>query len=259
MTKEIGEIYLKEVKGHYNKRGNWMPGEPLDLGDYGKLKKGKIFGQNFFKRWGNIRKRFGIDFDVKEDPTKDITEFCSAGSVDIESKADAKLLAVGKVSGSINFSRDKMVFIDARGCYYDSIEDIGLLEEKILEKYNKGKGKWKEEFVVVTEIMRAKGATVVVTSGGKASIGLEAEAKLPLTMKLISDPSIGLKATSVSNIGHRNVAEEGLKLMMETHKVRDTFFGDPELDYSVRYMDRFETPTAPPPKEREISLVKALD
>ncbi len=257
MTKEIGEIYLKEIKGHYNKRGNWMPGEPLELGDYGKLEKGKFLGQNFFKRWGNIRDSFNIDFDVKEDTTKDITQFCSTGSFDFKSKTNAKLAALGKVSGSIEFSHDKTVFIDARGCCFDSIADMNLLEKKIVEEYNRGE--WKEDFVVVTEVMRAEGATVIITSGGKASIALEAKINMPLTMKLISDPSIELNATSVSNIGHRNLAEEGLKLMMETHKIHDRLIGETELEHTVRYTGPFETTPLPVEEEREIKLVKVLD
>ena len=249
MAMKVGELYLETVRNHFVKRGNWELGEEIELGDYGRLLKvKKLGGEKFFKRRGNIREQFDIEFEIRKDPISNITRFCSKGGYEFQPGGSGKVAEVGKVGGRLNFTHNETVFIDARECYYDSIRSIDDVGDRIIEEYEKGK--WKRDFLFVTQIMRSKGATVIITTGDNSSLDLEAEIDVPLSIDLISDPSIGLTVTKQSKVGLQIMGEKDLVLMMETYRVYDSFLNT-KVDPDIKGLK--------PKKEREIKIVKVLD
>jgi hypothetical protein len=219
MAKGLGEIYVDTIKRHFHMHAVWKPGRNLNLGDYGILRK-----ERFFSGMGNIKEDFGVNFKVKQgDSQREIDQFISRGGFQITSRAKGAVSPGGfefaRAGVSINFTHGKAVFVDAHGCYYDQITSIPNLGKKIIKEYKNGKGDWKEKYVLVTQIERAKGATVVITTRSKASIDIEA--KVGGAIKVISDPSLGLRASKISNIGYRMVAKKGLNLSMEIMAVRE--------------------------------------
>lgn len=249
MAKGMGEIYLKTMKKHFQKRANWKPGRAMNLGDYGILTK-----KGYFSKMGNISKDFGIKFEIElDDSADDVEQFCSKKGFEIVWRARGDVTPGGfkflKAGVSINFAKKEAVFVDANGCRYDQITNIPALGEKIVEKYNKGSGKWKRRYILVTEVERAEGATIVVTRGDGASIDIEAKVDGPI--ESISDTGLGLKMARTSNIGYRIVARKGLKLMMETMRIHDSLFDKTKIKSLGRKRGR--------KKKREISLELWLD
>jgi hypothetical protein len=222
MSKGLGEVYSKAIEKNFPQRAVWRPGRTMKLGDYGVLIKRGLF-RRYFSRRGNIEKDLGIKFRTEKDdsPTK-FQKFCSRSGLKFMPKSKGKLGLGGvKFAGvgvSLSFAHTETVFIDAHDCYYDEIADIDALERKIIKAYDKGRGKWKKEYLLVTHIERAEGATILITIGDKAEIDIEAKAAGPI--KFISDPSLGLEVKYSSNLGYEMVAKKGLKLMMETMGIR---------------------------------------
>jgi hypothetical protein len=220
----IVDIYSKEVHNNFKPLyANWDPGQPIDLGAYGLLV------DEVFTRIGNVS-HWGVKniVDIPQGGTDQLS-FSSKGSTSISFNAAGTVNVAGivnaKPSLKIDFKSENSVFFNAAGCKHHMIDDKNALADSIMALYTGGKGKWKREWVVVTDYIEADSATIVVSGGNSSSIELEATADVPRID--LADAKLGLAIKAATNIGYQLVklSDDGsLKPLIGFSRIQSKWF-----------------------------------
>ncbi len=219
----IANLYTDELKKHFKVLyANWIPGSPLELGDYG------ILDRNIFIPLGKLKSDFpefnGNVIQVIADDTKDQAEFKSEGGVEVNLLAKGSLNTAGipliKAALEIKFTSENCIFFNAAECTTTRIANKNKIGE-ILKKLHKD-GKWQKKFCVVTDLVQA-GKTIIAVSKGNNS-GISFEADSPAIEKInLADASIKLNLTSERSIGYKVDAQDGLYILLGLSKIKNVF------------------------------------
>ncbi len=216
---KIYKTYLNAIEKNLKVfSGNWLPGTPRTLGDYGTIEQG------IFTRIGNIED-IGVSFETVEDTSADVYNFSSGTSLSYSGGAGASVdtaAVSANASVKISFSKSASVFFNAAGCVTTMIKNIDQIEEAINTGHKNDKFKWKNAYRVVTSLVDSA-QTIVVISTSK-SAGMTLAAASPSIEKIdLSDASLDLNVTSSSDVGFSVDAEKGLQPLLGLTKVTGLF------------------------------------
>jgi hypothetical protein len=201
--KKIHQLYVEEVYLNMRPlRANWPLEQPIRLGDIGTLEAHR------FTPLGNIED-LGIPFEVAQSPSKTHQQFSSNGTVDVRMVGSGGLrapAASGKARLEIAFAAAGAVFFNLAGCVSSVVRDKLGLGRSVLKLYESGK--WKPEWVLVSELVKSASATVAVSGSAGASLVLEAGTRkggLDLASATAS-----LRATVSKSVGYHVVGGRNL-------------------------------------------------
>jgi len=217
----IAKTYVDDIHDEWEEVfATWPAGLELKLGDYGYLEDG------IFQRMGNIAEK-GISGERRDDNNDTAIEYKSSDEVSVVGHAKGSVnvsgVANAKASLEISFSGKHAVFFKAAGGKWHTFESPEQIGQQILELFHAGK--WKREFLVVTNLLKAGATTVVVSNGSSASVSLEAQADDIEAIDL-ADASVGLRIKSESNLGLKIIAEGGMTPLFGLMKIqRLSLFG----------------------------------
>lgn len=199
--------YLEEIYRKLGYLAVWAPSVPVAVGDVGTIKDTE------YRRVDSLR-NLGISFQIRQDDTGADYTYSSKGAVSITFKLAGDVPSVGShlvkadAGISIGFTKENAVVFCAAGCKSNQIDNLSSVIKDIEWRYEKGE--WPEEHFVVTEVVRADRATIVVSSGRDASLDLRAKADVTLADLRLANAEAGLDVAHSSNLGFSSVAEGGL-------------------------------------------------
>jgi hypothetical protein len=210
----IAEIYCEDLHDNFQELyATWPIGNPLQLGDYGVLKKNSVF-----VRLGNVSQH-GIQFTTRSDPTKDDYEYKSANEVEVKSYGKLDGQAGGATINAhleIEFASRRAVFFFAADCTYDSIDDQVALGNEIMARYDQKK--WKGEWVVVSSLLSAAATTAIVSGAKSGSISLEATANVDRVD--LADANVGVAVKAEKNLDLKTITAQGMQPLMGLSQVQ---------------------------------------
>lgn len=243
----IWEVYTNDIHQNFKSYyANWPPNVPIRLGDFG------ILDHNLFKRKGNVKEIFNVNFDVRSgEEEKSNYEYKSSDSTEItfSAKGQGGNGPVSlKASVTLDFSRSDSVFFFAAGCDHRSIENEIGLGSNILKIFDEEK--WDDEWVIVTRVVVAAATTVIISSGDNASITLETDAR-PSGIDL-ADASMRLGLRHEKNIGFKVITQQGLIPLLAFSKVNVHWWS---RDASLESYGLFSTAAALPPALTEYDSI----
>lgn len=175
MTSSAQEQYTDEMKKKFGYYATWNPGVPLMLGDIGTLK------DNVFTKLSELSS-FEIKFDIRKDETKTPLEHNSKGSVSITTKLSGTVAPQGSVLANadagiiVEFSKENSTLFKANNTVSPSIKDTIKLGNQIIQLYEEGK--WNKQWVIITELVEAENATIIISNSSNSKIELKANANL---------------------------------------------------------------------------------
>jgi len=220
---KIANLYADEIKKHFKiLYANWEPGGPLELGNYG------FMDGNVFIPQGKLQDDFpefnGNTIQIMQDPTKDQKEFKSEEGIEVILSAKGSVnpqgVSLTKALLEIKFSKKNSVYFNASGCTTTRIGNKAQVGD-ILKKLYKN-DKWKKEYCVVTDLVKAEKAIVTISQSDNSAISFEADS--PAVEKInLADASIKLSLSSEKNIGYKVPADEGVILLMGLCKIKNPF------------------------------------
>jgi hypothetical protein len=219
----IEDIYTTEIRRQSGKYyAAWVPEAQFKLGDYGLLKGALFFYQ------GNVSDHLGIAIKVQPGTAQATNQWSTSGATTTALSPQATVAGnpAVKVAAKldIEFSSRKAMFFNAADCRSDRIDDMSALEKALIEKMKAGL--WRQNWAVVTEIVRSQ-ATIVLVSGGKsAKASLEANASVPKID--LADAGIKLGFTSEKALGHKTLAYKELTPLMELRGIATGSWWHPE-------------------------------
>ncbi|WP_452222140.1 hypothetical protein [Lacinutrix salivirga] len=214
--------YTRELYRQFRYYPSWLPGTPFNLGDVGILR-----GKEFIRQ-GNLTEE-GIDFDILKDETKVDLSHSSKGAVSITFKASGTAPAVGstlskaKAGISVSFSKENSILMKAKGTLNHSIKDQRKLARTIMKLYEEGK--WNKDLLVITELVVADSATILIANSKESKIELSAGADVSLAKLDIANGEIELGTTISKDLHTEIVAKEGITPLFRLSKVQTPFLG----------------------------------
>ena len=215
---KLNVYYSKEFYKQYSKHAIMDP-DTVQLGD--------IIDCHTFEVIGSLND-FGIDFTEREkgkpndnaEPiykSKDIT----VGDLSVGLKDIAKV--------SLKFNSDHSLYLATKGSKIVSITEDNLgknnLGKQIIDLYNEGK--WKKDWIVVTEVEYTKKALIILSNGKKAQIELKAQSPIPISIgeMINADLSFGRE----SSIGFKYIMPEGeyRSILFKAKAISQSFLDGP--------------------------------
>lgn len=199
--------YTNEMRRKFGYYATWNPGLPLKLGDYGLMKN------NIFNRISNIEK-LNIKFETREDNNNVDLEHNSNGSVALTTKLSGAIPPIGSVleildAGIIvEFLKKKSTLFKANKTKTPSIEDVTKLGDEIIKLYKAGK--WNNRWVIITELIVAESATILISNTSSGKIELKANAKIDLPNIDIADATFNFSTLFSRGLVTNIIANEGL-------------------------------------------------
>ncbi|WP_344836027.1 hypothetical protein [Kribbella ginsengisoli] len=125
---------------------------------------------------------------------------------------------------SLSFSRAGGFALSYEAAWRHKVREVPEVQRQIVALAKKEQ--WQEEWVLVTEVIEAKAATLVVSAAKSSKFSLHANAALPWALEKvgISDPKLGWTASSWQGSGFSSLCKPGTPLY-HCVKVKKTLFG----------------------------------
>lgn len=230
--------YTKEMRRKFAYIATWNPGTPMTIGSIGVTKDGR------FRRVSDLE-TLGIPYEIIKDNDPADLDYASEGSVTITMKASGS----GPVGGlgtldagfSVEFKKSNSTLFKAKETYTDVMRDTHKLGQEILKRYRNGK--WEKEWVVVTEVVRATSATILISNSQNGQVDLKATADGNL-LRGLADPALELGIQFSRGMETQIIAEKGLTPLYRGVGIKTHLFGKPDLaGRGMRGLDMV-TPTA---------------
>src|ERR1043165_2742202 len=203
----LAKQYTTEIAQGLQYLPIWLPINTISIGDYGTIK------DNSFERMGNLA-QMNIPFTRARRSSTGTMRYYSQDGVSIFFKAVGTAPLAGSALSAadagfiINFSRSKVVVFEASGCKVEAITDLYDLGQTLIRRYQSNN--WNEEFYVITEVVLADAATILISKSSGASIEIKATGKIGANAVSLADAEAGLKAVSTASMGMDLVAEKNL-------------------------------------------------
>ncbi len=231
--------YTRELKQQFDYFATWLPGTPIALGDIG------VFRKNQFTKISNLSD-FGIKFEIEPDETKSDIEHSSKGAVSITTKASGATAPQGSTLGNVDagitveFSKENAILFKANGTTSPSIKDQISLGQKILTLYKEGK--WDKDWAIITEIVNAESATILISNSSKGKIELKAKGKIEAAKLDIADAKLHFELTFSKDLSTKIIAKESLTPLFKASKVKSRLFLPPAFKMNRVYSMDLMTP-----------------
>lgn len=211
------EQYSKEMFNKFGYLATWTPGVQLALGDVGVMK------DRLFTRITTLA-NLQIPFEERPDPSKEAQKHSSSGSVSITFKAAGKAPQAGSVLSeaeagfSIDFKKSKATVYEAAGCVSPSISDQVSVGKRIQKLYEQGE--WNKDWAVITELVIADSATVLVSNSSSSKIELSASGKVTAGTVSLADVNAGLQVAFSRDMQTVLISQAGLTPLFKARALK---------------------------------------
>jgi hypothetical protein len=216
--------YTRELFDKFSYLAAWLPGVPLRVGDVGIMRDGH------FQRVSSLE-NLGFTFAVRQDHAAAQLDYASRGAVSVTFKAAGAIPPAGSVLGRasagvvIRMNRENSVLFQVLGASFPSIEDQLGLEHEIRRRH--AAGEWNTDHLVVTEVLQARAATILIASSSDARVELSARGDLSAGSVSIADLDAGFEIAHFRGMHTRIVASEGLTPLFRARRLRSRFLARP--------------------------------
>ncbi|WP_025742587.1 hypothetical protein [Aquimarina pacifica] len=218
------KIYTQELYRQFGYLATWNPGTPMALGDIG------IMRQKQFTKIGNVSD-LGISFEIEEDITPIDLEFSSEGAVSVSTKLSGSPTLAGSSLSDIDagihvkFSKENAILFKANETRTPAIKNQIKLGEEIIELFKAGK--WDKNWVVITELVTADSASILISSSKEASIDIKVSGEIGTNQLDIAEAELGLEVKFSKDLSTKFIAKTGLTPLFKVSKIKRPFLGTP--------------------------------
>ncbi|MFJ4832415.1 hypothetical protein ACIP79_21310 [Streptomyces sp. NPDC088747] len=196
----IHEQYASEMRQEFGYLAAWLPGTAIALGDIGVLRG---------TRFESLTSLSALGVDFASQPMRAVgdLEYASAGQVDVEWHGRGGLLGGAGAEGgvTVSFKRSNAIFFQASGCVTGTMADLPTVEQALI---GMDKERWRRDWAVVTEVVVARSAAVIISSrsGGRLDLRLQGGgggaslAELASRLRIASEAGIAARVLTASGL-----------------------------------------------------------
>ena len=221
------KFYLSHINKQTGYRATWDPGKPLKLGQIGKLDDYGVF--NVYTSLEGE----GIAVQTAQDGTAGDLDYTSSDSVTISTKLSGSAPVVGsglsaaQAGFSFDFKSEKSVVFQASGITTSHITNLAAIEKAILEKYRAGN--WDKNWLIITELVTAASATIIIVNSSTAKLDLKAQADISSGTLKLTDASLGLSVAREQGSTLKYISQSGLTPLYRVMGIVSPLFGKQQL------------------------------
>lgn len=215
-------FYLKDVnKKSHGYRPTWLPNLPIHLGDVGVLEN------NVFRKKGTL-KSLGIDFNSVHSDSNNSIDLSSEKGVTIITKIAGKVepkavsLGVADAGFIVEFNNKNSYIFKIRGSRTSIIQNLGEVEAEVLNRYESDN--WDSNLVIISEIVEAKSATILLSGHAKSKIELKVEGNVKVATMDIADAGLNLKFETGQALAAKIIGEQGIMPLYRVIGVKKNIF-----------------------------------
>ncbi len=214
--------YVSEIKKNLNYFAAWLPNTPFELGDVGILKNGAFL---------RLTKLSELDIPFEATSPGQFPadlKYASKGSVTISTKLSGSAVIPGSSLGIsdagalVEFNRENAVVFQATNVSVTSIVDSVTLGQNILKLYQEGK--WSKNWIVVSELVTAGSATILISSSKGAKLELKATANLNTGAINIADAAFAFATQFSRSLETQIISEKGLTPLFRLMGIKSSLF-----------------------------------
>jgi hypothetical protein len=218
--------YTDEIFEKFGYWATWKPNETIKLGDCGPV------SNRVFSPEASLTKDFGIDFDTTTlgDPAD--LQYGSSDVVDYRIQLAGGNVVIpgipqGKAGIEVNFSRENGIVFVLRSGRDRRIANIHSLRETLLARTTEAS--FPREYAVVTNLMHADAATILISSSAGARFAASAEADLSAGLVELANVMAGLTRVAAQGLQTEFFAQAGLTPLFKLagFKKGGVFWGAP--------------------------------
>jgi hypothetical protein len=189
------QFYLDRIHnstGHY--RATWFPPDrPIHIGDLVKIND-----EGGLSNWGSL-KGLGIEPEVEATPSSANMDLSYRRDVQIQPKLAGKvpldgILSKAEAGINVKFNKGNEFIFEIAGYTTHVITNVAAIAVKVLELYKSGQ--WDKELLIVTELITADTATIIISGKGSSSLDLKLSADADIGDVKLTDASLQLKTGS---------------------------------------------------------------
>lgn len=213
-------------------RATWDPGKPLKIGYIGKLDN---FG--VFTVYSSLEKE-SITAEIHLDDTTADMDYTSHDSVNITAKLSGKAPVAGSVftdldaGFSFDFKSSKSVVFQSSGNKTNQIVNLAAITKSILQKYKDGN--WDKDWLVVTELVTAESATIIISNSSDGKLELKANANVGTSNLKLTDVSLGLSVAREKGSTLKYIAENGLTPLYRVMGIKHPLIGKDKVVIKIK-------------------------
>jgi hypothetical protein len=170
----------------------------------------------------------GIPFKTRDVSEAADYEYTSRGDAQIQFHTAANTAAIGAVIGNANpkasvlFKRANAVLFLAKGCTTTTIDQQDRLGQQILGLYEAEL--WPKDHVVITELVTAGSATILVSASEGAKADFSADVAIAPQGISLADASAGLQIANSYGVATQILASRQLTPLFRASGVRRNWF-----------------------------------
>jgi hypothetical protein len=224
---ELVELYSKGIKRKLkNYWAAWLPSTRFSIGDIGTL------NGYLFEKVGSLRElklRYYAEPDGDPSPLDLTSESGVALSFKAAGETSPKFahLGAGDAGLKIDFGSEGAFILQAPETRDSEIADRLNLQRQIIGAFTEGN--WDKDWLVVTRVLKAASATVLLSKSSNASLELSAKANLAGDVAALGAADAGItvkyqQGDTMTMIGARNVTP-----LFQLSRLKTSFFAPPKL------------------------------
>ncbi|RYD98719.1 MAG: hypothetical protein EOP50_04730 [Sphingobacteriales bacterium] len=220
------KFYLKHISSKSGYRANWEPNKPLQLGMIGKLTDGVLDVVSTLEQEGLTPK-------ILKDDSLGELDYTSNDTVDIGIKLGGSAPVAGSVLSQaeagffLDFHGENAVVFQVKDTLTHQIINMGELEKEIIKRYKEGA--WPKDWVIITQLLEAVSATIIVSNSSNNKIELKASANVGTPNLKLTDASLGLSVAREKGSSLKVIAQQGIMPLYRVMGVRHPFLGKPNV------------------------------
>jgi hypothetical protein len=231
MATSIQKQYTRELLENLQYFGTWLPLVPLEVGAVGIIRS-HTFGPQ------TTLQELGVSFQRAPGRPSGTLKHVSADGVEVDFKLagepplTASRLAQADAGATVSFARSGGIYFEAEGCTVESIKNPVTLEQSLLKLFESKV--WKKVYFVITELVRAKSVTVLISQSKNAKIELRAQGRLDASTASLASASARFSVAMERNLSTSIVGQQQLTPLFRASCLRFPLFRAPALRIETR-------------------------
>jgi len=215
-------FYLKSLyKKTHGYRPTWLPSTPIQIGDVGILENDVFIKESTLKE-------YGIFFEIVTSESDATIDFSSERGITLttkfEGKIDPNAISLGEADAGfiIEFNHENGFIFRTKGSRTIRIDNLGIVKKEVLNHFNKGQ--WNKNLVIISELIEAKSATILLSGQAGSKVELKAQGNLNVSTVDIADASLNLKLESGQALAATILGQEKITPLYRAIGVKQSFF-----------------------------------
>lgn len=210
------KTYQSEMHGKLGFFANWLPGDPVAVGDVGLLEAGRFRRMSSLKELGiQCRRKGGSERQDVQYTSTQGTEVHTGGGVGAASPVTGKV--------TLEFSRAGAFLFHATGLRMERMDNRSQVAAALLEAHEQGH--WDKDWLLIEAVHVADRATIVVSQDKSAGVELVADASGVAAIASLADPRVELRVASTRGTVVHVVGATGLTPLYSCLRVKAPVFG----------------------------------